>query len=128
MLLRPPRGCHVLSTSSFSLSLFILSLYSLSPPPFLSSLSSLPLSDGLSLSHYYLSSLSSLPLTDSLSLPLFLSSLSSLGYDFRAARHFSSFLTRDLDLNKPFFDLCCSDSLDPKRKNLVSVSLERSGL
>ena len=62
LLFRPPRGCHVLSTSSFS-----LSLYSLSLPLFISSLSSLPLSDGLSLP-LFLSSLSSLPLSDGISL------------------------------------------------------------
>ena len=44
LLFRPPPGCHVLSTSSFSLSLYSLS------PLFLSSIASLPLGDGLSLS------------------------------------------------------------------------------
>ena len=66
----------------------------------------------------------------SLSLPLLslFSFFSRLRFSGSSIRHFISFLTRDLDLNKPFFDLCCSDSLDPKRTNLVSVSLERSGL
>ena len=110
-----PHCVHVFIFSLCTLSLFILSL-SLSLFSFFS-----PLSDGLSREGEHGLSLS-LPL-----LSLF-SFFSRLRFSGSSVRHFISFLTRDLDLNKPFFDLCCCDSLDPKRTNLVSVSLEQSGL